>query len=222
MQLYFPPLLIAALWGFKLFFYSTSFCLPTLSLWICLVSSSKRSDLTKLALWSERGVCSSVSAADRTLRCVSGVCPGGRSWRGCSAVNSVYSSTLSLFDKWEPRLIPTLHAITHPAQHFNAQAKIDLTFLKTGYPFTARLQSPLLSLPLRCIDFLLKTNKQTKKVSFLPQLWQQSQGRGIYLLLLHTMAVEQFSPPSTSIYLPDIQSGVTGSSAHCTSTHQSL
>lgn len=111
-------------------------------------------------MWSERGVSSSVFTVDRTLYCASGVCPGGRSWRGYSAVNSVYSSTLSLFDKWEPRLIPTLHAAARPTQHFNAPAKNRPDFLKTSYLFTARLQSPLLSLPLCHIDFLLTKNPQ--------------------------------------------------------------
>lgn len=118
-------------------------------------------------MWSEWGVSSSVFTVDRTLYCASGVCPGGRSWRGYSAVNSVYSSTLSLFDKWEPRLIPTLHAATLPTQHFNAPAKNRPDFLKTSYLFTARLQSPVLSLPLCCIDFLLTKKTQNKNPSVL-------------------------------------------------------
>ena len=141
-------------------------------------------------MWSEWGVSSSVFTVDRTLYCASGVCPGGRSWRGYSAVNSVYSSTLSLFDKWEPRLIPTLHAATLPTQHFNAPAKNRPDFLKTSYLFTARLQSPVLSLPLCCIDFLLtKKNPKQKPLSSLPQLWQRSPPK---LLHLYTVLEEQF------------------------------
>lgn len=128
------------------------------------ISFPKLSYLTKLAMWSEQGV-SSLFTADRSLYCVSGGCPGGWSWRGYSAVNSVYSSTLSLFDKWELRLIPTLHTATRPTQHFNAQARIDLTFSRQATFLLQRLQSPLLSLPLCCIDFLL-TKKKTKKRQF--------------------------------------------------------
>lgn len=169
-------------------------------------------------MWSEWGVSSSVFTVDRTLYCASGVCPGGWSWRGYSAVNSVYSSTLSLFDKWEPRLIPTLHAATRPTQHLNAPAKNRPDFLKTSYLFPARLQSPLLSLPLCRIDFLL-TKKKKKNISFLPQLWQRSPPN---LLHLYTVLEEQFGPPSTSIHLPDSHPEVTGNSAYSTSTHQSL
>lgn len=110
---------------------------------------------------------------------------------------------------------PSRHHPPHSALQCPGKNRPD--FLKTSYLFTARLQSPLVSLPLCCIDFLL-----TKNVSFLLQLWQQSQGWGIYLLHLYTVLEEQFSPPSTSIYLPDTQSEVTGNSTYSTSTHQSL
>lgn len=133
---------------------------------------SKLCCLWKPVMWCEQRASSSVFNRDRTLYCVSGLCPGGQSWRGYSAVNSVYSSTLSLLDKWELRLIPTLHATTHLTQHFNAQAKNRPDFFSfffkdnlTSFYCKTAVLAPLAS----CLLYWFSANqkkKEKKKVKF--------------------------------------------------------
>lgn len=93
-------------------------------------------------------------------------------------------------------MIPTLHATTHPTQHFNAQAKNRLDFLKTSYLFfTARLQ--LVSPPLCCIDFLLK--KTTRKHQF------STPTMALWYLSIYSIYIQCWYSISArpSIYLPD-------------------
>lgn len=176
---------ITALWDLKLYFV----VLQTVSLWIFCVSSSKFPDRACDVI-----LC--VFTVDRTLCkwCMTG---GG----GHPDVNTVL---LTLFtaaphitvwqmgaevDPYHSRHHPPHSALQCPSKNrlFSRQA----TFLMQD--------CKLFSLPLCCIDFLLTKTP----ISFLPQLCHLSQGWAIHLLHLHTVLVEQFSPSSLSIHLPD-------------------
>lgn len=187
--------------------------LPALSLWIFSVSSSKLFYLTKLVMWFEHDVSSSVFIVEKTLYCVSGVYALGA---GPDVDTLLFTAAhVSLLTNgswgWSLPFTPPPHSA------LQCPGKNRPDFLKTSYRFIA--VSTLLSFSL-----LFSANKKIKgeNVSFLPQLRQRSQDYGIYLLHLYRVLLEQFSPPSKSIYLPDSQSGLTGNSAYGTSTHQSL
>ena len=92
------------------------------------------------------------------------------------------------------RLIPTLHAATHPTQHFNAQARIDPTFYRQA-TFLLQDCSPH-SPRASSLPHWFSANKKTSV--FLPQLWQHSRGWG-YLSLAFIYSAAGATQPTLSI-----------------------